>query len=256
MNNKVHILVVDDDTEIRNLLVQVLKSYNYEVSSAKDGVELFEIIEQQEIHLIILDIMLPGEDGLVLCQKLRNITKIPIIMLTAAGSDTDRIVGLELGADDYMAKPFNPRELVARIKAVLRRTNESISALVATSENTSQATEGMEFNNWMLALHSRKLVSPDGIDVDLSSGEYVLLKVFVNAPQQVLSRDQLLDYTQHRASGPFDRSIDVQVSRLRQKIEVNPKKPALIKTVRGGGYVFTAKVKKVSHAHAVRMTDD
>lgn len=248
MEHSTHILVVDDDTEIRNLLVKLLKSYNYQVSSAKDGVELFQVLQKEDIQLIILDIMLPGDDGFVLCQKLRAMNRIPIIMLTAAGEDTDRIVGLELGADDYMAKPFNPRELVARIKAVLRRTTES-SQTFATSPNIPKTHECVEFNGWKLNLDSRKLLSPDDIEVDLSSGEYVLLTAFVHSPQQVLSRDQLLDYTQHRASGPFDRSIDVQVSRLRQKIENNPKKPSLIKTVRGGGYVLTAKVKKVLDKH-------
>lgn len=246
MDKKIHILIVDDDYEIRNLLVKLLKDYNYEVSSAKDGVELFEVLQRTDVQLIILDVMLPGDDGMTLCRKLRNITQIPIIMLTAAGDDTDRIVGLELGADDYMAKPFNPRELVARIKAVLRRTSETDAYFIQATA-TAEVADRMEFLGWILDLNTRKLTSPDDVEVDLSTGEYVLLSAFINAPQQVLSRDRLLDYTQNRAYGPFDRSIDVQVSRLRQKIEVNPKKPELIKTVRGGGYLFTAKVKKLTH---------
>ncbi len=246
MNSKAHILIVDDDYEIRNLLVKLLKDYNYKVSSAKDGVELFEVLHNTEVQLIILDVMMPGEDGMTLCRKLRNTTKIPIIMLTAVGDDTDRIVGLELGADDYMTKPFNPRELVARIKAILRRTSE-ITQNFTQLAITTDLSERVEFLGWILDLSARKLIAPDEVEVDLSTGEYILLTAFIHSPMKVLSRDRLLDYTQHRAYGPFDRSIDVQVSRLRQKIEVNPKKPELIKTVRGGGYLFTAKVKKLSH---------
>lgn len=243
MDEKKHLLIVDDDAEIRQLLVKLLKSYNYTVYSAKDGTELFSILNQHKIDLIILDLMLPGEDGLTLCRKLRAKKTIPIIMLTAAGEETDRIVGLEVGADDYMAKPFNPRELVARIKAVLRRTQDlDFHESVQSEEKKLQK---MEFSGWVMDLQSRKLIDPDNVEVELSTGEYVLLTAFIKSPQVVLSRDQLLDYTQHRPAGPFDRSIDVQVSRLRQKIEANPKKPLLIKTVRGGGYLFTPKVNKL-----------
>lgn len=243
MEEKIHLLVVDDDAEIRLLLAKLLKEYNYEVSTAKDGVELFAVLEKAKVDLIVLDLMMPGDDGLTLCRKLRTVKAIPIIMLTAAGEDTDRIVGLEVGADDYMAKPFNPRELVARIKAVLRRSQDNKPA--AEVEVSTQASKKMEFLGWVLDLSLRKLLSPDNVEVELSTGEYVLLTAFVQSPQIVLSRDQLLDFTQHRPAGPFDRSIDVQVSRLRQKVEENPKKPRLIKTVRGGGYLFTAKVKHV-----------
>ena len=239
MTSQPHLLIVDDDEEIRSLLAKLLQSYNYSVSTAKDGDELLKTLEAEKIDLIILDIMLPGDDGLTLCGIIRKTLKTPIIMLTAAGDDTDRIIGLELGADDYMSKPFNPRELVARVKAVLRRSHDtSQQADVPQYEDLSI----LEFAGWSLDLQGRKLVSSEDVEVDLSSGEFILLKAFAENPMQVLSRDQLLDFTQHRPAGPFDRSIDVQVSRLRQKIEDNPKKPTLIKTVRGGGYLFTSKV--------------
>lgn len=249
MENNIHLLVVDDDEEIRNLLVKLLEDYSYQVSSAKDGIELFQVLDKHEVDLIILDLMLPGDDGLTLCRKLRSSTQTPIIMLTAAGDDTDRIVGLELGADDYMAKPFNPRELVARIKAVLRRA-PSAQTNAQNIGMTTQKCDAVEFSNWILDLQLRKLISRDNVEIELSTGEFILLQAFVKSPQQVLSRDKLLDITQHRPAGPFDRSIDVQVSRLRQKIETNPKKPSLIKTVRGGGYLFTAKIKQIVDFHA------
>src|SRR6056297_1759099 len=194
MEEKVHLLIVDDDSEIRLLLAKLLKEYNYDVSTAKDGVELFEVLEKTKIDLIVLDLMMPGDDGLTLCRKLRSSHTIPIIMLTAAGDDTDRIVGLEVGADDYMAKPFNPRELVARIKAVLRRSQDQ--QLNSGTEISAAESEKIEFADWVLDLSLRKLLSPEQAEVELSTGEYVLLTAFVNSPQIVLSRDQLLDFTQ------------------------------------------------------------
>ncbi len=232
------ILIVDDDVEIRKLLSQFLHQFNYHVLNANDGVEMFEQLKKHTVDLIILDMMLPGEDGISLCRRLQGHT-IPIIMLSAAGSDTDRIIGLEVGADDYIAKPFNPRELLARIKAILRRAH----ATTETDEQPTTKRRRAAFNGWVLDFSTRQLFSPDKIEIILSSGEFDLLAAFIENAQQVLSRDQLLDYTKNRDAGPFDRSIDMQVSRLRQKIEADPKHPKFIKTVRGGGYLFTPKIE-------------
>ena len=232
------ILIVDDDREIRDLLAQFLVKHEYQVDTAANGNELMKKLDAGRYDIIVLDLMMPGEDGLSLCRKLRVTSNIPIIMLTAMGEDTDRIVGLEMGADDYIAKPFNPRELLARIKAVLRR-----------SDNTPQAGhidkhQHLTFEGWHLDLEKRELRSSDNVLMTLTSGEYDLLVAFVEHPQRVLNRDQLLDLTRGRTAGPFDRSIDVQLSRLRRKIEPDAKTPTLIKTVRSGGYIFTPKVEK------------
>ncbi len=229
-----HILVVDDDREIRDLLNRFLVKHGLRVSTARDGVEMSRILDGAAIDLVVLDLMLPGEDGLSLCRKLRSTTSLPVIMLTAMGEDTDRIVGLEMGADDYLPKPFNPRELLARIKAVLRR----VQSLPATSPKGDTA----KFDGWTLDLGSRRLTSPQGEEVELSTGEYDLLLAFATHPRRVLSRDQLLDLARGRTAAPFDRSVDIQVMRLRRKIEADPKEPRLIKTVRGGGYMFAAEV--------------
>jgi two-component system OmpR family response regulator len=230
-----HILVVDDDREIRTLLARFLVKHGLRVSTAKDGPEMMKFIEGAAVDLVVLDLMLPGEDGLSLCRRLRATSTLPVIMLTAMGDDTDRIVGLEMGADDYLPKPFSPRELLARIKAVLRR--------VQTLPNVaSPSGEILRFDGWTLELGPRRLLSPDGTEVELSTGEYELLLAFVTHPRRVLSRDQLLDLARGRSAAPFDRSIDIQVMRLRRKIEVDPKEPRLVKTVRGGGYVFSAEI--------------
>ena len=236
-----HILLVDDDREIRALLTRFLGGHGYRVSAAKDGAEMFRILETGRIELVILDVMLPGEDGLSLCRRIRASATTPIIMLTAVGDETDRIIGLEMGADDYMPKPFNPRELLARIKAVLRRAG-------MTKESTAGSDVGargrvLTFEGWRLDLARRELHSGDGVLTQLSAGEFDLLVAFVEHPQRVLTRDQLLDLARGRSAAPFDRSIDVQVSRLRRKIEADPAEPLLIKTVRGGGYLFAATVK-------------
>lgn len=231
-----HILVVDDDREIRELLGRFLTKHGYRVSVACDGKEMRRLLVDWNIDLVVLDLMLPGEDGLSLCRDLRAKSSIPIIMLTMMGEETDRIVGLEMGADDYVPKPFNPRELLARLKAVLRRAQN----VPATSTNAKQTI--LHFNDFTLDLSIRRLTSPTGLVVDLSSGEFDLLNAFVDHPQRVLTRDQLLDLTHGRAEAPFDRSIDMQVSRLRRKIEADATEPLLIKTVRGGGYIFTAVV--------------
>jgi len=236
MDSSPHILVVDDDREIRNLLGKFLGQHGLRVTTAADGVEMRKALEDWSIDLIVLDLMLPGEDGLSLCRNLRAESDIPVIMLTAMGEDVDRIVGLEMGADDYIAKPFNPRELLARIKSVLRRAR--------TMPDRRNATDGnlVRFAGWSLDMDKRELQSPDGVLVPLSGGEFDLLAAFVTHPGRVLSRNQLLDLARGREAQPFDRSIDVQVSRLRRKIEDDPKEPALIKTVRSGGYMFIPRI--------------
>jgi two-component system, OmpR family, response regulator len=231
------ILVVDDDPQIRQLIVRYLVENGFRASGARDGREMREGLAGAAIDLIVLDLMLPGTPGLELCRELRQRSSVPIIMLTAKGSETDRIVGLELGADDYLAKPFNPRELLARIKAVLRRRpNGSVSPGPSTGK--------LEFNGWVLDLTRRELVSPTGTVVDLSTGEHDLLVALVENPQRVLSRERLLDLARNRTAGAFDRSIDVQISRLRHKIE-GESGPPMIKTVRGVGYMFAPVVHKL-----------
>lgn len=239
------ILIVDDDVEIRELLGQFLSKYEYTVLLAENGHEMMGLFKSHSVDLIILDIMMPGEDGLTLCQKLRRQTSTPILMLSAVSEETDRIVGLEMGADDYLAKPFNPRELLARIKAILRRSDGPQDD--ASEEHIRPASQRYTFADWQLNMATRSLQSPEALEVDLSAGEFALLSTFLSHPQQVLSRDQLLEHTHNRSAGPFDRSIDVQVSRLRQKLEDDPKNPKIIKTVRGGGYMFASPVKRTQH---------
>jgi two-component system OmpR family response regulator len=238
-----HLLVVDDDREIRDLLSRFLRQHGFRVTLAADGREMRRALDERGIDLVVLDLMLPGEDGLVLCRRLRAESDLPVIMLTAMGEEIDRIVGLEMGADDYLAKPFNPRELLARIKAVLRRS----AAMPARSASGGGAGEGagaVRFEGFVFDLESRTLLSPSGELVPLSGGEFELLAALVTHPQRVLTRDQLLDLARGRDAQPFDRSIDVQVSRLRRKIEPDPRTPRLIKTVRNGGYLFAAKVER------------
>lgn len=237
MNTPDHILVVDDDTEIRNLLHEYLQKQGYRVTTAADGKSLRAAVAVSRPDLIILDLMLPGEDGLTLCRDLRAKSEIPIVMLTARGDETDRIVGLELGADDYVAKPFSPRELLARIKSVLRRAR-------ALPENLKTEETGVfRFAGWTLDAATRNLTSPQGVVVALSGTDFRLLKIFVDHPNRVLTRDQLIDLMLSRDAGPYDRAIDVQVSRLRQRLGEDAKEPAIIKTVRGQGYVFATHVE-------------
>lgn len=243
MERTPHILIVDDDREIRDLLSRFLLKHGLRVSTAADGREMAAVLDDGAIDLIVLDLMLPGEDGLTLTRNLRANRSnqgrdIPIVMLTAMGEETDRIIGLEMGADDYLAKPFNPRELLARIKAVLRRSE----ALPAKTTVTEGEDGGLCFGGWTLNIHSRVLTNPEGEGVTISGGEFELLQAFVTHPGRVLNRDQLLDMARGRDAQPFDRSVDVQVSRLRKKIEPDAKNPTLIKTVRGGGYIFTPSV--------------
>jgi len=237
MDKQAHILVVDDDREIRDLVAKFLKNHNLRVTTAQDGREMKRVLEDWSIDLVVLDVMMPGEDGLTLCRNLRANTQMPVIMLTAMGEETDRIIGLEMGADDYLAKPFNPRELLARIKAVLRRSSQQEVSMVA------QDGESFRFNDWEFKPEQRELLNDEGVLVSLSRGEFELLDTFVRHPNRVLNRDQLLDMARGREAIPFDRAIDVQVSRLRKKLKDDPKSPSLIKTVRGGGYMFTAKVE-------------
>ena len=243
---KQQLLIVDDDQGIRFELSRFLSQHGYTVHEAQNGQQMRKQLAQQQMDLIILDVMMPGEDGMTLCRELRVKSAVPIIMLTAVQEEIERILGLEMGADDYLNKPFNPRELLARIKAVLRRTHGKRDI-----ENHQQAAAleqqlAYRFSGWLLEKATRRLISPDELEISLSGGEYNLLLAFVERPQQVLSRDQLLDLTRNRQANPFDRSIDIQVSRLRHKIETDHKKPSLIKTVRGGGYVFSTTVERVS----------
>ncbi len=236
MESAPHILVVDDNQEIRDLLAKFMTKHGLRVSTAGDGRAMRKMLSERAIDLIILDLMLPGEDGLTLCRELRAKSSIPIIMLTAMGEETDRIVGIEMGADDYVAKPFSARELLARVKAVLRRAQ----SLPERGRPPDQAVA--EFLGWKFNVTNRELESSDGVVVPLSTGEFNLLLTFVRHPGRVLSRDQLLDLTRGRDAAPFDRSVDTQVSRLRRKIEADPKDPKIIKTVWGGGYIFTPTV--------------
>lgn len=231
-----HLLVVDDHREIRDALKAYLVQHGYRVTLAESAEAARSELKTAAIDLVVLDIMMPGEDGLSLCRDLRANTQLPIILLTAMAEDTDRIVGLEMGADDYLTKPFNPRELLARVKAVIRRTQ----ALPPGREKP--ASSRLRFGDWLLDTGRQELSGADGVGVPLSTGEYQLLMAFLERPGLVLSRDQLLDITRGREAHLFDRSIDNQISRLRKKIEQDPKKPALIKTHWGGGYSFTAEV--------------
>lgn len=232
----IHLLVVDDDTELRNLLGDYLRKNGYRVSLAADGNAMRKNLADHEIDLIVLDLMLPNEDGLVLCRNLRVHSNIPVIMLTAKGDETDRIIGLEMGADDYLPKPFNPRELLARIKSVLRRAH----ALPGSLE--PKCGRYLKFADWQLDTVTRNLVAENGLVVALSGAEYRLLKIFLEHANRILSRDQLLDMTQGKDAEPFDRSIDVQISRLRHRLGDDAKEPAIIKTVRGEGYVMATEV--------------
>ncbi|KOF12975.1 chemotaxis protein CheY [Ensifer adhaerens] len=235
MNAVPHILVVDDHREIRDLVSRALTREGYRVSAAADGRAMHKALADSRIDLVLLDLMLPGEDGLSLCRALRAESNIPVIMLTAKGDEVDRVIGLEMGADDYVAKPFGSRELIARIRAVLRRCE-------APAAVPGQRPKHFRFDRWVLDTGARELLRDDGVTIPLSTGEYDLLITLVERPQRVLSREQLLDLARGRAAAAFDRSIDTQVSRLRKKLERDPGEPKIIKTVWGGGYMFTPAV--------------
>jgi two-component system, OmpR family, response regulator len=234
-----HILIVDDDREIRDLLARFLERHQLRVTTARDGREARRAWNAGHYHLVVLDLMLPGEHGLDLARWLRGQGDVPIVMLTAMGEETDRIIGLELGADDYVPKPFNPRELLARIRAVLRRAGDQ------AERRADPAARSLRFGGWTLETGRRRLLNPDGAEVALTGGEYDLLLAMLERPNRVLTRDMLLDLLRGRQAGPFDRAIDVAVSRLRRKLEDGGRNAQLIKTVRGGGYVLAATVERL-----------
>ncbi len=243
MSAALSILVVEDDREIGPLVRDLLAREGYAVTWVRSGEEMDQALAREAAGLVVLDLMLPGEDGLSICRRLRAASSVPILMLTAKGDDLDRIIGLELGADDYMPKPFNPRELLARIRAVLRRTAPAQSAGGAATA-AAAARECLRFGDYHFDLSSRQLTRADGSEVEISAGDYDLLAVFVRHPQRVLSRDQLMDLTKGRSWEAFDRAIDVALSRLRRKIEPDPAHPTLLKTVRNGGYLLAVPVDK------------
>lgn len=239
MQGSPHILIVDDHREIRDLVTRALAKENFRVSAAADGRAMRKALADSRIDLVLLDLMLPGEDGLSLCRAVRAESNIPIIMLTAKGDEVDRVIGLEMGADDYLPKPFGSRELIARIKAVLRRSNEH-----AATRGAEQRPKRYRFDRWALDTGARELLRDDGVTVALSTGEYDLLIALVERPQRVLNRDQLLDLARGRSAAGIDRSIDTQISRLRKKLERDSSDPKIIKTVWGGGYMFTPVVSR------------
>jgi len=238
METPAHILIVDDDSEISSLLADYLEKNGYRTSTAGDGKAMWKALDERRIDLIVLDLNLPGDDGLTLCRNLRARSGIPVIMLTARAEPVDRILGLEMGADDYLPKPFEPRELFARIRSVLRRTQ--------AAPGPAQAPESqmLRFAGWTMDTTARHLVNPQGVVVALSGAEYRLLKIFLDHANRVLSRDQLLNMIAGRDADPFDRSIDLQISRLRQKLGEDARSPQIIKTVRNEGYVLATVVTR------------
>jgi len=233
------IAVVEDDPEISRMMTAYMTDHGFEVAAARSGRDLDRVMSSgNKIDCVILDVGLPGEDGLSICRRLRGKSTVPIIMVTGRGTDTDRIVGLELGADDYLPKPFNPRELLARVRAVMRRS--------VAPEPMPETPRILMFEGWRLDMSRRQLFAPDGAPRSLTSGEFNILSIFCQNPRKVLSRDDLLDLLHGRAAAVFDRSIDVQISRLRRKIETNLKDPSFIKTVRYGGYFFTPLVSPLA----------
>jgi len=239
-----NILVVEDDRETRTLIAKYLGANGCNVMTATDGQAMVRTMSDHRIDLLILDVMLPGEDGLSLCRKVRAESQTPIIMLTARGEDVDRILGLEMGADDYLAKPFNPRELLARINAVLRRQT------AAQHVSATNAATALTFLGWRIDFRLRELRNPAGARVAMTGAEFDLLRTFCERPGRVLSRESLLDFTQGRNAGSFERSIDVLVSRIRRKIEPDPQDATMIKTVRSGGYMFTPNVDAIAADNA------
>ncbi len=237
--HKTHILVVEDDTEIQSLIADLLERNDWHALLASNGKQADDILARSQCDLVLLDVMLPGEDGLSICRRLRNTSPMPIIILSAKGEDIDRVIGLELGADDYMAKPFNPRELEARIRALLRRSRLSV-------QTSYLSAPILAFNGWRLNIRQRILLDHEGFRVYLTPAEFDLLRVFAERPGMTLSREQLLDLTQGRTSGSNERSVDILISRLRRKTETGQKGPKLIHTVRTGGYEFIAKVTEMN----------
>ena len=243
MTTPSRILIVDDDIDIRSLLAEYLNDHGYETVTAQNGEAMAQALRDSPADLIVLDINMPGEDGLTLCRNLRTQSSTPVIMLTARGEPVDRILGLEMGADDYLAKPFEPRELLARIRSVLRRSK---SAMPLPSRSAAKTI--LHFAGWSLDVNAGHLISKEGVVVMLSFAELRLLKVFLDHPNHILNRDQLLSLTQGREADAFDRSIDVQVSRLRQKLGDDARSPQIIKTVRSGGYILVVPVTEEKSA--------
>lgn len=239
MTSAPHVLIVDDEPAICDLIRSYLGRHGLHVSVAADGQQMREQMAQHRVDLVLLDLGLPGEDGLALTRHIRSHSNVGVIIVTGSGESVDRIVSLELGADDFVAKPFDLRELLARVRSVLRRT----AAAPAEPEPAARAP-GLRFAGWHLDTLGRRLFSAEGAEIDLTTGEYDLLHVFAENPNKVLSRDQLLQATRHRDAAPFDRAIDMQIARLRRKVETDADKPVLIKAVRGAGYIFTASVEK------------
>lgn len=238
-NHRLHrILLVDDDPQIRSLLRDYLQQFSFDCIAVGDAEALRRELVGSTFDLVILDVMLPGEDGLSLCQWIRARSRVPVLMLTARGESVDRVVGLEMGADDYVVKPFEPRELVARIRSILRRSGEQLGAF----EADTVAGEVVRFANWLVNRTTRELQSAEGLVVPLSNAEFRLLWTFIERPRRVLSREQLLDAARGRSVEAFDRSIDLLVSRLRQKLGDDPREPTMIRTIRGEGYLFDCKV--------------
>jgi two-component system, OmpR family, response regulator len=232
------IAVVEDDPEIRALVAGLLKREGFEVAPCEAADELDRVLARRRVDLVLLDLMLPGEDGFSICRRLRaSPNNPPVLMVTAKGDDLDRIIGLEIGADDYLPKPFNPREMVARVRAILRRTRDSHH--VATAD----PTDVYRFAGWTLKTGSRELIQPNGEPVELTGGEFDLLLALLTHPHRVLNRDQLLDWTRGRSAVPYDRTIDVQLSRLRRKLGSSGPSARFIKTVRGGGYMFCPPIQ-------------
>jgi len=238
MSERTTVLIVDDDEDIRELLQTYLAGFSIDAHCVPDGQGMRDALARQHHDVIVLDLMLPGEDGLSLCRQLRQTTDIPILILTARGEAADRIVGLELGADDYVMKPFGPRELVARIHTILRRVRDG------SKRDNQENGDEWRFEGWTINRVSRQLLTPDRMVVPLSNAEFRLLSVFIERPRRVLTRDQLMDAVRGQSAAPLDRSIDLLVSRLRQKLRDDSRDPRLLKTVRGEGYLFDAKVVK------------
>lgn len=238
MTQQKQILVVDDDQEILSLLEQYFTKSGFSVATASEGQEMLRYLNDQEPNIIILDIMLPGDDGFTLCRKVRQTSNVPIIMLTANSEEMDRVIGLELGADDYIGKPFSPRELLARVKALLRRSEVTASSM--------QPTRYIRFNEWRLDMQTQSLLHDNGEHLELSGSDYRLLQLFLQHPNEILNRDMISDATRGRESLPMERGIDVQISRLRQRLGDNGRNRRIIKTIRGSGYTLVAQV---SHEH-------
>ncbi|MET0363099.1 MAG: response regulator [Sphingobium sp.] len=243
MDSRDQLLVVDDDPEIRGLLAKFLGAHGFAVRIAANAVEMDARLAERAVDLIVMDVMMPGEDGLSILRRLRATSDMPIIMLSAIGNDVDRIVGLEMGADDYLAKPCNPRELLARIRVALRRARDAEPRLVAPSEGST--AEIYAFDNWTVDLGQRLLTDPEDVLISLTEGEVRLLRAFILHPRRTLSRDQLLDYSAGAETDSYDRAIDVQISRLRRKLQ-HGRAGDLIRTVRNEGYIFTPQVRRVA----------